>query len=123
VVVFKILVSIAIIMLVAADASLAPEAMPVLVLSPKAALKGDRLDIGLRSASCALSHHDSACLNDSEGRASAVRRVRVVPAGRFSRRDEQPAADMQPHHPRQDRDRCVSLPPSCGSSRSMRAMT
>jgi hypothetical protein len=120
--VFKILVSIAIIMLIAADASLAPGAMPALVLSPKA-LKGDRLDIGLRSASCALSHHDSACLNDSEGRASAVRRVRVVPAGRFSRRDEQPAADMQPHHPRQDRDRCVSLPPSCGSSRSMRAMT
>jgi hypothetical protein len=122
--VFKIFASIAIITAIAADASPAPEAMPARVLSaPNAALKSDRLDIGLHRASCAPLHQDGACLDDRAAGVGEARKVRVVPADPLPRRNERPAADMQPHHPPQDRDRCVSLPPSCGSLRSMRAVS
>jgi hypothetical protein len=108
--------------LITADTSLAPEALPAAVLSaPTVALKGDRLDIGLHSASC--SHDEGDCFGNSTGQLGQVRKVRVVPAERFRMPGEQPAALSQSHHSLQDRYRCVSLPPSCGSARqSVRAM-
>jgi hypothetical protein len=122
---FKIVGSLALIIMIAADASLAPEAMPTGGLAaPNAALKGDRLDIGLRGASCAWPRDEGVCVHDGTTPAAAgVRRVHVIRTDRFAAPDEQPASGLEPHRSRQDRSRCASLPPSCGSSgRSVRAM-
>jgi hypothetical protein len=122
---FKICGSIAVIALIAGATSVAPEAGPALEFSaPNAALKGDRLDIASRRASCAGSQHDGTCMGDKGGgRAGEVRKVRVVPTDPLRTPDEQPIDHSQLRHMPQDRDRCVSLPPSCGSSRgSARAM-
>jgi hypothetical protein len=121
---FKIVGAIALIILIAADASVAPEAMPTGGLAaPNAALKGDRLDIGLRSASCAGPHEEGTCVHDGATRAAAVRRVHVIHTDRFGTPVERPDPGLEPHRPPQDRSRCASLPPSCGSSgRSVRAM-
>jgi hypothetical protein len=120
--VFKIFGSIAVIALIVADTSLAPEELPAVVASaPNVALKGDRLDIGLHRTSC--SYDEGECFGNSTGQPGQVRKVRVVPAERLQMPGEQPAALSQSHHSLQGRDRCVSLPPSCGSARqSTRAM-
>jgi hypothetical protein len=123
--VFKIAGSIALAIMIAADVSLAPEAMPTVgPPAPNAALKGDRIDIGPRGASCAWLHHDGACVSDGSSRAAGVRRVRVIRTDRFWTRDEPRAPHLEPRRPPQDRGRCASLPPSCWSfGRSARAMT
>jgi hypothetical protein len=125
VIVFKVFGSIAVIMLIAADVSLAPEPMPAAgMAAPDAALKGDRLDLGRRGAACAWPQDTVACEYEGTGFAGGVRKVQVVPINRVPTFDQRPALDLQPHHSPQDRDRCASLPPSCGSFRgSLRSMT
>jgi hypothetical protein len=124
-IVFKVFGSIAVIMLIAADVSLAPEAMPAVgMAAPNAALKGDRLDLGRRGAACAWPQDAVACEYEGTGFAGGVRKVQVVPINRVPTFDQRPAPDLQPHHSPQNRDRCASLPPSCGSFRgSLRSMT
>lgn len=121
---FKLVGLIAVFMLVAADVSLGPEAMPAVWLAaPSAALKGDRLDIGRRGA-CAWPHDDGACAHDGARPDSGVRKVHVIPADPFAPPDQRLAPDLQPLQSPQDRGRCASLPPSCWPSRgSVRAMT
>ena len=122
---FKLFGSIAIIMMIAPDVSFAPEAMPAVGLAaPNAALKGDRLDLGRRSAACAWAQDTFACEYEGTGFAGGARKVRVVPIYRVPTFDQRPAPDLQPHHSPQNRDRCASLPPSCGSFREfLRSMT
>jgi hypothetical protein len=55
--------------------------------TPSAAVKGDRLDIGLRGAACpqpAPYYYDSACLYDGMRPAGEVRKVRLVFTDRLS---------------------------------------
>jgi hypothetical protein len=126
-IVFKVFGSIAVIMLIAADVSLAPEAkLAIGVAAPNAALKGDRLDLGRRGAASACTWPQGAvtCEYEGTGFAGGVHKVQVVPINRVPTFDQRPAPDSQPHRSPQYRDRCASLPPSCGSFRgSLRSMT
>lgn len=115
------LIAVTAIATIAVDPSLAPRAAleptPVPGLTaPSAALKGDRLDIGLHGVSCARTHDDVACSDHGAALAGKARKVRVIPAGRLPIVDQQTAPNLQPRHQPQGHSQCASLPPSCGPS-------
>ena len=121
---FKLFGSIAVIMLIAPDVSVAPEAMPAVgFAAPNSALKGDRLDLGRRVDACVWPQ-DVACEYAGSEFTGDARKVRVVPVYRVPTFDQRPAPDVQPHHSPQNLDRCASLPPSCSSFREfLRSIT
>jgi hypothetical protein len=88
---------------------------------PAAAVKGDRLDINLRSTKCAGRFYDAACLYDGSGGARDAHKVHVIVVGGSSNLEKPTAPRPQTRRsPKQD-ERCASLPPSCWSPKGMHA--
>jgi hypothetical protein len=98
-----------------------PLAISQVVSGTPRAHKGDRLHIGLQSTKCDWPHYDSACLYGGAEGAPEVHKVRVIVIDRSWTHDERTVPNLQQGHSPKDRERCASLPPSCWSSKGMRA--